>query len=627
MSGISAATPEERAWFEARFHDYPWYAEHAPLIVADKQTTMPVRMAFNVAQKYVMARLWMMARDRPVRALIPKFRQGGITTWGLGRFVHIGQTRADRMMMLMLHDLELSEPMHMRLETMVKGIGGNMLEEDEPRLPKQAITTNKTGRELGFATGSLIQITTAGKTTGIGRGNTIHHVHATEIPSWPNPSKVMKGLKESVPELPMFESSIILESTSEGVGDWWYWACMQAYEGKGSYELIFLPWWLELAYGARDPLPDDLRRAWTPGERALADCLEVPLEPEEEDLGKRILREAPEYGVTFLTPDMVVQKLLWRRRKIEDLEADAKIGMSGHETFMQEYPADLMESFRGSGRPVFTSRSINFHRVRKLDGSDVEIIVPAPQRARILQVDTVIDGMKEKPVFDLREDAGGPLHVWKGAVPGEKYIVGGDSSSGEGDDFSAIQVLLNRLDRLEQVAVWHGKVGRIELAYITAWLARAYNNGLIVPEWTGAGEEYVNQLMRIRWPGRRIYHRKVLSKKGDAKEKERPGFDMQEGSRGALIENLYQLLKTPVPIIRHRDTLMELEQFRIDDKGRPDHPPGGHDDLLMAFGMAAYARNEHAAPQHRPTRKQGMRYEASKQPGVRTSLHAGFRRR
>lgn len=620
--GINAATPEERAWFEQRFHDYPWFAQNAPLRVLDKETTTSVPLRFNVAQKYVTARLWTMAREgQLVRALIPKFRQGGITTWGLGRFVHIGQTRKDRMMMLMLHDLQLAEPMHDRLELMAKGIGEG-LPEGAPVLPRSAITTNKTGRMLGFNTGSLIQIETAGKTKGIGRGNTIHHVHATELPSWPDPTKTMKGLMESVPELGMFESSIILESTSEGVGDWWYWACMRAEQGRGEFALIFLPWWLELAYGARDPEPVALKHAWTPGgNRPLADCLKEPLAPSEEELAKRIMREAPSYGLTFLTPDMIVQKLLWRRRKIES---------SDPETFMQEYPADLAESFRGTGRPVFTSASVSFHRSRVWlptdTGRDVgeKVVTPALQRARILQVDTVIDGMKEKPVYDLRDDVEGPLHIWKGYEPSERYIIGGDPSSGEGDDPSAIQIVRTAQDAFEQVAVWHGWVGQIELAYITAWLARAYGNALIVPEYTGLGSEYVNQLMRIVWSGRKVYQRRVLSARGD-KMQDRPGFDMNVATRPQVIETLYHMLKTEVPIIRHEPTLMEIEQFRLDEKGRADHPSGGHSDLLMAFGMAAYARNQHASPVNRPRTKQGARYEASKQSNVRSRLHAGKR--
>ena len=620
MSSFEDATPEERAWFMQRFHDYPWYAEHAPLMVQDKETSSPVPMVFRPAQKYVTARQWQQARSgRPVRSLIPKFRQGGITTLGLGKFVHIGQTRADRMMMLMLHDLKLSTPMHQRLRGMVDNIGKH-LPEGAPRLPKSAIRKDKEGSELGFASGSLIQIETAGKHRGIGRGNTIHHVWATEIPSWPDPDKTMTGIIDAVPELPMFESSITLESTSEGVGDWWYWACMKAAQGRGDFDLIFLPWWMELVYGARDPMADDLKHAWKPGgDRRLADCLKEPLAPSEEDLGKRILEEAPSYGIVFLTPDMVVQKLLWRRRKIETGDA---------EKFMQEYPATLEESFRGTGRPVFTAASVAFHRARMQDGSDEPMIVPAAQRARILQVDTLVDGETVRPIYDLVEDKEGPLHVWKGCEQGEKYIIGGDPSTGEGDDPSAIQVLLNRPQRLEQVAVWHGWCGMVELAYITAWLARAYGNALIVPEWTGLGSEYVNKLVQLRWPGRRLYQRRVLSSKEPGKMVDRPGFDMQEGTRQGVIEQMYDLLKTEVPIIRHAETLQEIEQFQMrktsqTGKLRADHPPGGHSDLLMAFGMAAYARHDHAAPTSKPRRSQGMRYESSKPPRVRMPGHAG----
>lgn len=615
MTELDEMTPEQRADFERHYHDLPWYAANAPLMVLDKNSTQMVPFRFNIAQKYTTARLWNMVRqERPVRAVIPKFRQGGMTTKGLGRFVHIGNTRADRMMVLMLHDLELAEPMYDRMMMMHRGIGqAENVTEGGVILPRARITTDKKGSAIGFDTGSLIQIMTAGKQGGLGRGNTVHHVHATEIPSWGNPAVTMKGIQDAVPELLGFESSIILESTSEGVGDWWYWTCMKAAEGRGIYELIFLPWWIELAYGASDPRPIDLKHIWTPGgDRDLASCLKEPLSVDEQELAKQILREAPSYGITFLTPDMVVAKLLWRRRKIDGYTDDPLA------TFMQEYPATLRESFQGSGKPVFNGAAIQYHRTRK-DDAGADMVCDAPLRLEIEKVDTIM--VAGAPVQRWRHapSESGSFHVWKGFERGARYIIGGDPASGEGDDPSAIQVCRVTPQTFEQVAVWHGWIGMVALAHITAHIAQMYGGrALIVPEITGIGQEYVDTLVTLRWPGRKIYRRMVL----DARNKrmvDKFGFSMNEQTRNGVIEQLKELLPTPGLVLRHEKTIMELEQFRRDPKqktahypqGRPDHPAGGHSDLLMALGGAAYARFEDTGPKARSKTTRGVSYEAS----------------
>ncbi len=604
------------AW-ESLYHDTPWYAAHAPLLVKDKVTTQSVPMAFNFAQRYIWARAWTMARQgRLVRLVVPKARQLGVTTMGLGHNIHVANTRQAREMYVLMHDLKPALTAWRRMKQMHLGIGtvATELGGKEFHLPRAAITNESRGRLLEFETESSILVESV-KKMGVGRGETLHHVKATELPSWDNPEETMDGIEESVPELPNFESSIILESTSLGVGDWWYWLCQKAAAGDSPYELVFLPWWLELAYGLSDPKPWDLRRAWVPGgDVRLADCLKEPLTAEEELLGKTILREAPGFGITFLSPDMVVQKLLWRRRKIQQ---------RGYSKFMQEYPANLAESFQGTGKPVFRAESVFFHKNRLDPVSEDRLIVPAPQRLEVFHKDTIIDGVKPKQLWDIREDGQGPLHVWKGYEQGERYIIGGDPASGEGSDPSAIQVLKVRPDRLEQVAVWHGWTGQVQLAYITAWLMRAYDNALAVPEVTGLGALYVETLMGLRWPGRRVYQRKVLSGTGE-RMIDRPGFDMNQSTRAAVIETIYELLTTEQPIFRHEQTLIEMEQFRLDKNGKPDHPSGGHSDLLMAWGIAAYARNQHSTVRNRPKRARGVSYETSNKPkGVGMRLHTG----
>ena len=72
-----------------------------------------------------------------------------------------------------------------------------------------------------------------------------------------------------------------------GTGRWRKRSEIQAYFGDfdpfGDFDLIFLPWILEIAYGARDPQSVDLKHGWTPGgDRPLARCLKEPLSAGED---------------------------------------------------------------------------------------------------------------------------------------------------------------------------------------------------------------------------------------------------------------------------------------------------------------------------------------------------------
>lgn len=614
MIDLSSLTAAERAEWDALYHDTPWYCEHAPLFIKDKQATSLTPLRFNYAQRYVWARLWTMAREgRLVRALIPKARQLGMTTAFLAHKVHVANTREGREMYVLMHDLKPARTAWKRMDDMMSV----KVKEHEVHLPRARRTAENTGRLFEFETGSSILVESVRK-QGVGRSETLHHVHATELPSWDDAETTMDGIAETVPELPMFESSIILESTSEGVGDWWYWQVQKAMRGDSVYALIFLPWWLELAYGARDPETPDVKRLWTPdGGVRLADALREPLTVQEEALGKQILAEAPGYGISFLTPDMIVQKLLWRRRKIQD---------RGYLKFQQEYPASVAESFQGSGRPVFKPESIIFHKSRAV--AERKLVVDARQRFEVFHKDTVVDGAREHQVWAARESGEGHFHVWKGFEEGDhRYLIGGDPSSAVVDP-SAIQVLKALPNLLEQVAVYHGHVGEIELAHITAWIVKQYGGrGLIVPEATGEGSGYVEQLSKLRWPGRKIYQREVIDATG-SKLVPRLGFDMNAATRPAVVATIYDLLASPIPVFRHEPTLMEMEQFQIrktsaTGKPRPDHPEGGSSDLLMAWGMAAYARGQRRGVSKKPTTSRGMSYEASKERGIHLPLHAG----
>lgn len=613
LSGAADLTDDE---VQAHLIDLPWYAANAPMKVKHKTTTEKVPLVMNAAQRYVWARAWELARaGELVRGLIPKARQLGMTTMFIAHKVHLAQVREGREMYMLLHDLKPARKAWGRAKDMHASI---------VHVPHAKLVGELKGRLLEWDTESNLLVESVGK-EGVGRSETLHHVHGTELPSWEDPETTMDGIEESVPDLPGFESSIILESTSKGVGDWWHFKVRQAQQGRGGYALWFLPWWIEPAYGFSHPMPSDLseKRLRANGLTSwhrecgvpLARVLAQPLTEGEVQIARRILREAPSFGVTYLTADLVVAKLLWRRGKIE---------RRGAEKFKQEYPLTIEESFLGTGRPVFRMETVQFHRHRRREPEGDELLCPPRQRLEVVHRETKFVDGREHQVWLPRRSDEGSLQVWKGAEPGARYVIGGDPSEAV-KDASALQVLKVAPMLLEQVAVWHGWIGQAELAWITAWLAQAYNNAAIVPESTGAaGAPYVAQLAKIRWPGRRLYRREVIGPDGRTPIN-RWGFDMNVATRAGVIDTIYNLLATTEPVFRHEPTIVEMEEFHIDDKGRPDHPTRGSSDLLMAWGIAAHVRHQFAQVAHKPRVKRGMTYEASNQGVVRVGVHDGGR--
>lgn len=574
-------TPEEEAAFEESYHDLWWYADNAPIKILDKETTELTTFEPNWAQRYVWARKQaLIDAGELVRIALPKPRQMGMTTAFAAEKFHIAATQMRREIYFLIHDLVPAAKLYTRIETMRKHV--------RPEL-RPKILRYETGRSLTFETESSIMIESVRK-MGVGRAETLHHVHCTELPSWDDAETVLTGIEESVPMLPGGKTSIVLESTCEGVGNHWWQIIQDAKRGRGMYHLVFIPWWLEPAY------------KWPVNPRSEA------LSAEEEQIAKRIAAEAPSYGVT-LTPQLIREKLEWRRLKLAARKADK---------FRQEYPMDVDEAFVGTGRPVFQAKSTSWHRNR-VSASDERVIRDPMAYLEVVPVGSKLTADGPREVWTWREvdaeaSTPGMFKMWEPPVAGAQYVLGGDAASGEARDYSAIQVL--KLTRrglgVKQVGVWWGHIGAKQLAKVMKVLAIKYNNGLMAPERNGPGLTVVETLVdEIRWPGMRLYqyvHRDQESNKTET----RFGFSTQGHNRPALIEEMFNALGTEDIVIHDSETMTEIEQFHWNKKGKAIAPEGGFDDLLMAFMIGLYVR--HSARRHRvnPTVARGAKYEHEK---------------
>ena len=272
------------------------------LYITTKETTTE-RFALNKAQQYIHARLEKQREETGrVRALILKGRQQGCSTYVSGRYYWKATHSSNTQVFILAHEGTASDnlfKMANRYHDLIS--------------PAIKVSTGKSNaKELVFdKLGSGYKVGTAGnKQTG--RSSTIHLLHGSEVAFWDNAQDIAGGALQAVPDLDGTE--VILESTANGIGNFYYDMCMDALRGEGDYQLVFVPWFWQ----------DDYRKE-TPNDLILS-------------------REEQEYKRANELDD---RQIFWRRNKIKELGSDW--------LFKQEYPANVMEAFQTSGEDSYIS--------------------------------------------------------------------------------------------------------------------------------------------------------------------------------------------------------------------------------------------------------------------------------
>ena len=111
--------------------------------------------------------------------------------------------------------------------------------ENTPSVVKPEVTTSN-AKELIFGIlDSGYKLGTA-ENKAVGRSATIQLLHGSEVAFWNNAAEHAKGIMQAVPNAPGTE--IILESTANGVGNFFHQQWQQAEAGQSEYIAIFVPW-------------------------------------------------------------------------------------------------------------------------------------------------------------------------------------------------------------------------------------------------------------------------------------------------------------------------------------------------------------------------------------------------
>jgi len=307
----------------------------------------PLNFEFNVAQTYIDQRLdAQLQATGKVRAVILKGRQQGCSTYIQARFFHKVITTRGKKAFILTHEGDATK----NLFEMTKRYNDNL----PPGLCPEA--DRSSAKELRFQQfDSGYAVGTAGS-KGVGRSQTIQLFHGSEVGFWPNATDHAKGILQAISGEPNTE--IILESTANGIGNFFHQTWLAACRGDNEFQAIFVPWYWQNEYR-------DFKEGFNP--------------TEEEQLLLKV------YGHDGLTKE----HLAWRRIKIRELSNDVEQGL---ELFKQEYPFTADEAFLNPISNVF----INAKHVMRARTNQVESEV-----ALIIGVDPAI-GDKDKTAIIRR---------------------------------------------------------------------------------------------------------------------------------------------------------------------------------------------------------------------------------
>jgi hypothetical protein len=188
-------------------------------------------------------------------------------------------------------------------------------------------------------------------------------------------------------------------------------------------------------------------------------------------------------------------------------------------------------------------------------------------------------------------ELGARMHRWEDPMSDVNYAIGCDVARGDGKDYSTIQVI--RSDTGQQVAEYKAKVDTTEFAGICVDVGRFWNNAALGIERNNLGWSVLTTIRdNLPYPNLFFQDRNGRPHLLDAytgfnETGLKPGFDMQHGSRIAVLDNMSEYLSKGVIGVKSERLIDELNTF-VWKNGRVDHEDGKNDDLIIGFAIAIW---------------------------------------
>lgn len=274
------------------------------------------------------------------------------STYVGGRFYHIVSWTKGTQAFILTHALDATQNLYKMAKRYY---------ENTPACVKPQVSTSNSKELIFGLLDSGYKLGTA-ENKAVGRSATIQLLHGSEVAFWANASEHAKGIMQAVPSEPKTE--IILESTANGIGNFFHQQWQQAESGLSDFRAIFVPWFWQDEY-AREPAADYKSTS-------------------SEDEMKRV------YGLNDA-------QMNWRRYKIAELSVS---GQDGEKAFKQEYPCSSQEAFQTTGEDTYIEPDLVM-RARKCKAERYGNLVIGVDPARFGDDRTCIIRRQGRVAFEL----------------------------------------------------------------------------------------------------------------------------------------------------------------------------------------------------------------------------------
>ena len=226
------SSTQARESVRAKLRNFDYYREKF-LRVRPRSGGERVPFILNNAQKFLHARI---EREREVfgtvRALIPKARRMGVSTYISGRYFHHTATETGRRAQVVAHRTDSATNLHRE----VKHFYEELPQSIRPHLG------GSNARELIFDKLESLYKVASADGGDIGRSDDFHLLHLSEAAFFDSTEDLSSGLLQTVQNLPGTE--IAMESTGNGQSGMFFSMCEEAnrQQNKGPWRIHFLPW-------------------------------------------------------------------------------------------------------------------------------------------------------------------------------------------------------------------------------------------------------------------------------------------------------------------------------------------------------------------------------------------------
>jgi len=527
-------------------HDDPRFYIESLLYIKTKKAKLE-KFVFNEVQTKVYEKICQLRKEHiPARIIILKARQTGISTLIEALIFHSTATNENITSLIIAHDKESTQHLFKMSKRFYDKLDVDFkpMQKTSNKIEVLFENPNPKTKDRESGLGSVIRVDTANNPQA-GRSLTIQNLHISELAFWEKPEEVMTGLPQAVVDDE--DSIMVIESTANGVGGYYYDLWQNAKAGRNEYIPIFIAWF-ELEEYRKEVPPDFEIIDW-----------DHPNYGNEKKLKER-----------YSLDD---EQIYWRRWAIRN-KCNNRL-----DKFKQEYPSDDIEAFISTGKNVFDSEVLQDYAAQLKDEKG-ELILP-PQIGEFVEVEVKnASGILEKKI-EFRPNKTGNWAIYKHPEKDNRYVFGCDVAEGLSDgNYSTVEVLDKK--NMEQVAEYCGHIRPEVFSKELAIAGKYYNEALIAVEVNNHGLTTLTHLKPIYY---RLYYRPEFGKRV-SHTTENLGWKTTQKTKSLMIDRLDTSLRDKDLILHSEKLLDELSTYTEFADGSTGASGSNFDDRVMALAIA-----------------------------------------